>query len=217
MRATDGLQTTITLGPVKDQGPGRLARALAGPVPAHAAAGRASPRPHRGVRPSGRPRSPAAALPGPHREGRSGAGPAAPARQRRRRHPPPGDAAVHLQDDLRRGHRRAVADQPQPRRHDRDPLGDRLGYLPSARDHAESPRRGLRSDGRSLRGREPRRGLPVRRGRRPAGAEHGPRHRPSGGRAADRRATRAGPRRPGRGVGSPAGRCSAPPSPTPTP
>ena len=32
-----------------------------------------------------------------------------------------GDAAVHLQDDLRRGHRPAVADQPQARRHHRVP------------------------------------------------------------------------------------------------
>src|SRR5947209_19196249 len=48
-----------------------LGGTLPGDVLAHAAPGRASPRPDRGPRPSGRPRTPAAALPGPHREGRS--------------------------------------------------------------------------------------------------------------------------------------------------
>ena len=55
--------------------------------------GRASPRPDRGVRPSGRSHSPAPALPSPHREGRPRPGPAAPARQRRHRHPVPGGHA----------------------------------------------------------------------------------------------------------------------------
>ena len=67
----------------------------------------------------------------------------APARQRRRRHPAAGDTALHIQDDLRQGHRSAVADQPQSRRHDGDTVGDRLEHTPPARHHPESPGRGL--------------------------------------------------------------------------
>ena len=65
----------------------------------------------------------------PSREGRPGAGP-----ENRRGKAGlvsrPGDAAVHLQDDLRRGYRPAVADQPQARRHHRGPLGQGLGDIP---------------------------------------------------------------------------------------
>ena len=59
------------------------------------------------------------------------------------RHPAAGDTTLHLQDDLRRGHRPAVADQHKTGRHDRGPLGDRLGHVPPTHDHPESPRRGL--------------------------------------------------------------------------
>src|SRR5271166_1864351 len=122
---------------------GLLAAAVAGDVPARAVPGRAPPRPDRGVRPSGRPSDPAPALPSPHREGRPGAGPAEPPRQSRRWYAAPGDAAVHLQDDLRRGHRPAVADQPQARRHHRGPLGQGLGDIPPTAHHPEPPGCGL--------------------------------------------------------------------------
>ena len=68
-------------------GSGVLARTIAGHVRAHATTGRASPRPDRGVRSSGRSRNPAPALPSPDREGRSRTGSPAPARQRRGWHP----------------------------------------------------------------------------------------------------------------------------------
>ena len=54
MRATDGLQTTITLGPVKDQGQVfslRLSLDLSLPMPQQ---DEHLPDRHRGVRPSGR-------------------------------------------------------------------------------------------------------------------------------------------------------------------
>ena len=83
MRATDGLQTTINLGPVhRDDRPSRCSCRWG--CPCRAVPGRAPPRPDRGVRPSGRPSDPAPALPSPHREGRPGAGPAEPPRQSRR-------------------------------------------------------------------------------------------------------------------------------------
>src|SRR3954463_13626835 len=98
---------------------GVLAATVDGDLLAHAAPGRAPPRPDRGPRPSGRPRTPAAALPGPHREGRSRAGPPAEAWPRWCRDPAEGDATLPLQDDLRRGHRRTVAHPPQARGDDR--------------------------------------------------------------------------------------------------
>src|SRR3954467_3719150 len=59
------------LQPRQQDRPDALARALTGDVPAHAAPGRAPPRPDRGLGPSSRPRAPAPTLPGPDREGGS--------------------------------------------------------------------------------------------------------------------------------------------------
>ena len=75
MRATDGLQTTITCRPVNVVDQTFSLATVAGDLLAHAAPGGASPRPDRGLRPSGRARSPTPTLPGPHREGRPGTGP----------------------------------------------------------------------------------------------------------------------------------------------
>ena len=109
VRDTDGLQTTVTLGPVNRAGQDsrlELDAAITLPMPDQ---DEHLPDQDRGRRPSRRAGGPATALPGPDREGRPGVGPPAPPRQGRRRHPAAGDAPLHLQDHLRRGHRPAVA------------------------------------------------------------------------------------------------------------
>ena len=127
MRATDGLQTTINLGPVHrdDQAFSlQLSLRMSLPVPSqdehlpdqieafvHQAGlqiqcGSSEPSSRRPTRRSCRT---AAAKPAPV----SSAG---------------GRGRFTSQYDLRRGHRPAVADQPQARRHHRGPLGQGLGH-----------------------------------------------------------------------------------------
>ena len=117
MRATDGLQTTITLGPVhRDDQAFSLQLSLEMSLPMPSQDEHLPDQIEAFVHQAGL-EDPAPALPSPDREGRPRTGPPAPARQSRRRHPAAGDTTLHLQDDLRRGHRSAVADQPQSRRH----------------------------------------------------------------------------------------------------
>ena len=128
MRATDGLQTTINLGPVHrdDQALSlQLSLGMSLPVPSqdehlpdqieafvHQAGLQIQRRLFRALIEKADQE-----LVLQNRRGKAA------------RYPAPGDAAVHLQDDLRRGHRPAVADQPQARRHHRGPLGQGLGDI----------------------------------------------------------------------------------------
>ena len=167
--------------------------------------GRASPRPDRGVRPSGRSRSPAPALPGPHREGRPGTGPPAAPRQRRRGIQRRGTRPFTFKTTFGE-----VTVRRSRIRHNRDGSME----IPSATawdtPHQLAITQNLRDavcDQMSDRsaGEEPRRHRPGRRRRGPAGAQHDPRDRASGRRATDRRPTPARPGDPGRRVRGPTG------------
>ena len=151
--------------------------------------GRASPRPDRGVRPSGRPGSPVPALPRPHREGRPGpscfaaTAKAAAASGAEGRGPSPSRPPSVRSPSSGRG-------SLQPRWLRWRPVGRPAGHVSPTRHHPESPRCRLRSDERSIlpAGAEPTSARPRRR-QGSAGDQHDPRRRPPGRRTTDRRTT----------------------------
>ena len=93
MRATDGLQTTINLGPVhRDDQAFSLQLSLGMSLPVPSQDEHLPDQIEAFVHQAGL-QIQRQALPSPHREGRPGTGPAEPPRQSRRWYPAPGDAA----------------------------------------------------------------------------------------------------------------------------